>query len=201
VKPLLLTKGGALVIVAHPDDETIWMGGTILANPNIKWTIFSLCRESDVDRSPKFKKVCAYYKARSLMSDIEDEGIMNVEKSIPFFSRELSKKLKNKHFSYLFTHAENGEYGHMRHKGVHYAIKKLLKKKLFAAECAMTFAYRGGKSGKYAIPRKNADFISALPQTIFNKKRRIVESLYGFSKNSFEYKSCNKKEMFNILTV
>ena len=37
----------ALVIVAHPDDETIWMGGTILKNKNWKWTILSLCRASD----------------------------------------------------------------------------------------------------------------------------------------------------------
>ena len=43
----------ALIIVAHPDDETIWMGGTILKYTELEWTIYSLCRASDKDREPK----------------------------------------------------------------------------------------------------------------------------------------------------
>ena len=27
-----------VVIVAHPDDETLWAGGTILMNPDNDWT-------------------------------------------------------------------------------------------------------------------------------------------------------------------
>ena len=46
----------AVVIVAHPDDETIWMGGFILDNPDYNWTILSLCRASDTDCAPKFKQ-------------------------------------------------------------------------------------------------------------------------------------------------
>ena len=64
----------ALCIVAHPDDETIWMGGTIMKN-NYNWTIICLCRKNDLDRSPKFKKVCDYYKAKSIISDLDDEKL------------------------------------------------------------------------------------------------------------------------------
>jgi len=46
----------AVVIVAHPDDETLWAGGTILMHPETQWTILTLCRMSDPDRSPKFNK-------------------------------------------------------------------------------------------------------------------------------------------------
>lgn len=46
----------ATVIVAHPDDETLWAGGTILMHPETQWTILTLCRRSDPDRSPKFDK-------------------------------------------------------------------------------------------------------------------------------------------------
>jgi LmbE family N-acetylglucosaminyl deacetylase len=31
------------VIVAHPDDETLWAGGTILEHPSNDWFIVCLC--------------------------------------------------------------------------------------------------------------------------------------------------------------
>ena len=39
----------ANVIVAHPDDETIWMGGKIIHEKDFQWTILSLCRKDDLD--------------------------------------------------------------------------------------------------------------------------------------------------------
>ena len=54
-----------LVAVAHPDDETIWMGNMLLKNmDNWDTTIISLCRKDDPDRAPKFGKVCEIYKAK-----------------------------------------------------------------------------------------------------------------------------------------
>ena len=47
----------AAVIVAHPDDETLWGGGVILSRPAWWWTIVTLCRGSDPDRAPKFARV------------------------------------------------------------------------------------------------------------------------------------------------
>jgi len=44
------------VIVAHPDDETLWAGGTILMRPEAKWIIITLCRKDDSDRAPRFHR-------------------------------------------------------------------------------------------------------------------------------------------------
>ena len=77
----------ALVIVAHPDDETIWMGGTILKNPKVNWTIFSLCRRSDRDRAPKFFKVCKIYKAKAIITDLDDEDKLTIRQTIPVIKK------------------------------------------------------------------------------------------------------------------
>ncbi len=43
------------IIVAHPDDETLWAGGTILSHPAWECFIICLCRGSDADRAPRFR--------------------------------------------------------------------------------------------------------------------------------------------------
>src|SRR3989344_1352789 len=118
-------KKEALCIVAHPDDETIWMGGTILKNKDFNWTIISLCRKDDPDRAPKFKKACEFYKANSL----------------------------------IFTHGENGEYGHLRHKEIHKAVKKMIKSKELKAKQMYYFSYKN-KNSKIPYPNPSSDLIS-----------------------------------------
>ena len=44
------------IIVAYPDDETLWAGGAIMAHLSWQCFIVSLCRKNDADRAPKFMK-------------------------------------------------------------------------------------------------------------------------------------------------
>ena len=132
----------ALAIVAHIDDETIWMGGMILKHKDWKWTIYSLCRKNDIDRAPRFVKVCKYYGADHVVTNLEDEKLfpLRVDDVVDLIKRNLPKK----EYDYIFTHGYNGEYGHVRHREVHRAINKMLRngelkcKKLFNADCKRT---------------------------------------------------------------
>src|SRR3989339_870224 len=112
----------ALVLVAHPDDETIWMGGTLFQNLQTDWTIFSLCRKSDNDRKPKFDNVCAFYGARGIITDLDDEDKLSTEKTIPIIQELVEEEIGREKLDYIFTHGANGEYGHPRHIGVYFFL-------------------------------------------------------------------------------
>lgn len=189
----------ALVIVAHPDDETIWMGGTIKNFKDVSWTVFSLCRKTDPDRAPKFRKVCRYYRARGLMSDLEDEGIMNIKQSLAEIKKRISRQFKGKKFDLIFTHGYNGEYGHYRHRGVHRAVKELLRKKILTCGQLIFFAYRLNARRRIINPPAQAvDWFFRLNARQLKAKRNIIKNLYGFSQKSFENVSCLARETFTI---
>ncbi len=192
---LRLGTGSGLVVVAHPDDETIWMGGTMLANPQVRWTIVSLCRASDPDRAPKFKRVAKHYGARGYILDAEDEGRMTIRASVPVFDHALAL-LRGKKFAYVFSHGYTGEYGHPRHKGVHRAVRSLVQHSHVQAKQIFWFSYELRDHARYATPRRDSPVGVRLPSDIQREKRRIIEELYGFSPQSFESRSCAALETF-----
>jgi len=194
-------SGSALVVVAHPDDETIWMGGTILSFPATKWTILSLCRGDDSDRAPKFKKITKHYGAFGIISDLEDDGKLNIKESLLEIRKRILKLLPQKNFDYIFTHAYNGEYGHPRHKGAHQVFKKLVGEKKISAKEIFCFSYELLDRTGLAVPRKKSQYTFKLNPKIFSEKRKIINELYGFKKDSFEYRSSLSYETFNRLEI
>src|SRR4030043_1219539 len=102
-----MAKKEILVLVAHPDDETIWMGGTLLkykekGDSNV--TIISLCRKKDTDRAPKFEKVCKLLGADScFIFDLDDaeEGYYK-EISNEEIIKKILKITKDKKYDILY---------------------------------------------------------------------------------------------------
>ena len=117
------------VIVAHPDDETLWVGGMMLMNPECKWTIISLCRGNDTDRAPKFLKAIQFYGASGVMGNLDDGpeqksiSEKKIEKSIIFL-------LPKSNYDLIITHSPAGEYTrHKRHEETGKAVSFLWEKK------------------------------------------------------------------------
>ncbi len=187
-------KKKVLVVVAHPDDETIWMGGTLIKNKN-SWntTIISLCRKDDKDRSPKFRRVCREYNARCFMSDLEDETLEDIDiKEV--ISR--LKKYSKSSYDYIFTHGDNGEYGHKRHKDVSKAVNKMFREKQLIAKKIFFFDYK--KRANIAVARAKSDKFIKINNAILQKKKDLIVNTYGFPQKSFEELCCKAEESFKI---
>jgi len=187
--------GSAIVIVAHPDDETIWCGGFIMKHPEFNWTIFSLCRAGDKDRAPKFRRVCKYYNAKAIITDLEDDGQLTVKQTLPIIKKLILKKIDGKKFDFVLTHGANGEYGHARHIGVQQTVKQLIKSKKLAPKIVFYFNYH--KNNK-PLAKKNSDYFIKLNKKEFTGKKWVVTNLYGFSPQAWEVAICTNPEAFSI---
>ena len=184
------------VIVAHPDDETLWTGGTILMHPETNWTILTLCRMSDPDRSSKFNKAVKALGAEGIMGDLDDGP-----EQIPLDCHELqyaiTELLPSNNFDLLITHGHGGEYTrHRRHEQVGKAVMALREKeKLFTKEI-WRFAYEDGDGKHLPKAAQDADLKIRLSNEIWHKKYDIITKIYGFVPDSFEAKTTPRKEAF-----
>ncbi|NQU81880.1 MAG: PIG-L family deacetylase [Bacteroidetes bacterium] len=184
------------VIVAHPDDETLWAGGTILSYPSWKWFIVSLCRGSDKERAPRFFKTLKILGSEGIMGDLDD----NPEQK-PLDGNELEqsilKLLPSMHFDLIISHNPKGEYTrHIRHEETGKAVIKLWQAGKISANELWTFAYEDGDKKYYPRPIETATVCHILTEQIWLKKYSIITETYGFEKTSFEAKTTPRAESF-----
>jgi hypothetical protein len=187
----------AAVIVAHPDDETLWAGGLILTHRECDWTVVGLCRKSDPDRAPKFRRALASLGASGMLGDLDDgpeqrplaEGVVReaVAALIP----------ASNVFDAVLTHSPRGEYTkHRRHEETGKAVASLWMAGLLAAKALWLFAYEDGQ-GQYparAIP--SAHWRQVLSAEVWQAKGAIITDVYGFSPSSFEASTTPREEAF-----
>jgi LmbE family N-acetylglucosaminyl deacetylase len=190
-----------VVIVAHPDDETLWAGGTLLSHPEWNCHVITLCRASDSDRAPRFFKALEQLGATGTMGDLDDSP-----DQIPLKCEDVEQGilalLPEESYDLIFTHGSNGEYTrHIRHEETSRSVMALWEAGKIRAPSLWTFAYEDG-GGRYPpTPLMTADHVMQLSADTYRRKRRIITEIYGFGKESFELSAVSQEEAFNSLQV
>jgi LmbE family N-acetylglucosaminyl deacetylase len=188
-----------LVIVAHPDDETLWAGGTLLMHPDSRWTVVSLTRRSDPDRAPRFHNVMEQYRAAGIMGDLDDGPEQKPLRTIDV-EDAIMDLLPSHRYDLVLTHSLWGEYTrHRRHEEVAKAVMALRDSRRVSTGDLWMFAYEDG-GGKYLPrPAANCDITIRLPKDVWQRKYEIITGAYGFAPDSFEAKTTPKEETFWVV--
>lgn len=192
----LKKKKSVALIVAHPDDETLWAGGTILGHPEWNCFIVSLCRKSDPERSQKFFSALKALNSEGAMGDLDDGP-----KQEPLNEAEVGQAILSllpfKHFDLIITHDQNGEYTrHLRHEETGRAVKNLWRAGKISCSELWTFAYEDGNKEYYPRPVQGAAVFKTLPKSIWMKKFRIITEIYGLAMDSWEARTTPATEAF-----
>ena len=183
--PTVLKKKAA-VVVAHPDDETLWAGGTILLHPQWDWTVAGLCRASDPDRAPKFFKVLQALGAQGVLGDLED-GPEQAPLPEAEVEHQVLSLLPVQHYDLIITHHPQGEYTqHRRHEEVSRAVIALWAAGKLEATELWVFAYEDGQRAYYPEAVPQATIYHVLEKEIWQRKYALMTNTYGFREDSWE---------------
>jgi len=184
------------VIVAHPDDETLWAGGTILNNPD--WLCFVIClsHKSNIERAAKFTEALKALGAHGMMGDLDD-GPEQKPLSDNEVQETILQLMPPLHFDLIISHSINGEYTrHRRHEEVGRAVIKLWCTGRLTADQLWAFAYEDGHRAYHPITIEDASIYNSLPPDIWENKYSIITDIYDFDKNSWEAQTTPREEAF-----
>ena len=184
------------VIVAHPDDEILWTGGTILSHQ--EWNVFvvSLCRASDTNRAPKFFQSLKLINAKGKIGDLDDSAELK-----PLDNEEVEQAILDLlpaiNYDLIITHDASGEYTrHLRHEEIGKGVIKLWNAGKIVAKELWSFAYEDGGRKYYPRPVESANIVRSLALPIWQQKYNLITETYGFDKNSWEAQTTPTTESF-----
>jgi LmbE family N-acetylglucosaminyl deacetylase len=139
-----------LLVVAHPDDETIFFGGLLQVYRRRPWRLICVT-DGNADgqgkaRAVNFSDACKAFNIKDFeVWDFPDRFDSRLELD------KLTDRLSNETPSETFTHGILGEYGHPHHQDVSLAVHRAFKPKKLPV---WSVAYNCYGEKIFRLPRK-----------------------------------------------
>lgn len=106
-----------LMIVAHPDDETLWGGGHLLEG---NWFVVCLTNGYNSKRVTEFTNALSVSGSKFMILNYPDYKVKRIIDDWKYVKKGIGKDiellLKYKNWKQVATHNLQGEYGHKHHK-------------------------------------------------------------------------------------
>lgn len=103
------------MVVAHPDDETLWGGHQIAKDPPQSWHVICCTTPSEGDRVTRFHDALKILGATGEVLSIPDKSTPMTLEERGIVKQVVRKRVRETNFRELVTHGPLGEYGHPRH--------------------------------------------------------------------------------------
>lgn len=170
----------SLMIVAHPDDETLWGSEELLKN---KYLVVCITCGTNKKREKEIEAALKISKDRLIVLDKPDKvrgkrsDWKHYKKQIEY---ELKYVIKKKKWNTIVTHNPEGEYGHIHHKITNNIVTKVYNK-----EKNGKLKYFGKYFSKKRINQNK--FAREIPEDIYDMKIEMIDSYksQAFIKNRF----------------
>ncbi len=184
------------VVVAHPDDETLWAGGAILSHPGWDTFVAALCRGSDPDRAPRFRRALERLGAAGAMADLDD-GPEQIPLAADEVEAAILSLLPEGDYDVVLTHGPCGEYTrHRRHEETSRAVMRLWRASRLSTRRLWLFAYDDDGGAHLPLARRDAHRTNELARATWRRKYDIITQTYGFAAESFEARAAPRVEAF-----
>ena len=118
-----------LMIVAHPDDETLWGGANLFKD---RYFVVCLTNGFNLKRANDFKKILKFTNNSGIIlnyPDLKDNYIRDDWSEVKTgILKDLSKLLNYQHWDKIVTHGPDGTTGHIHHKKTCKYVTLIVKK-------------------------------------------------------------------------
>jgi LmbE family N-acetylglucosaminyl deacetylase len=185
-----------VVLVAHPDDESLWAGGTLLIHGGWQIWVGTLCRGGDLDRASRFERVMERLGAKGAMANLDD-GPAQSALVADDVSATIRTLLPAEPVDLVMTHAPFGEYTrHRRHEEVSRSVLEMWACGELKSRELWLFAYDDDAGRRLPRAQDSAQVQVDLSDEVWSLKRDLLTEIYGFVPESWEVRSTPRREAF-----
>ena len=157
-----------LMIVAHPDDETLWGSEELINN---RYLVVCITCGTNKKREKEIEQALKISKDRLIVLDKPDKvkgkrsDWKHYKKQIEL---ELNYVMKKKNWNNIVTHNPEGEYGHIHHKMTNKLVTKVYNKNHNG-----TLKYFGKYYSKKRIDQNKG--AREIPEDIYDTKMEMID--------------------------